>query len=112
LPLLIELREYAIAQSANFLEFHLVDEVPMAVEPKAIASAFTVASYLSNVDGLDEVFDHSRQSTVIDDIIRFAQQYPKRGIDHIAYHRYNPDRLKQARFRHFTIQPLNAPGDP
>ncbi|MEG4231862.1 hypothetical protein QUA40_07080 [Microcoleus sp. Pol11C3] len=60
-------------------------------------------------DGLDEVFDRATQSTVIDDIIRFAQQYPKAQV--LITSRivgYNPDRLQHAKFRHFTIQPLDT----
>jgi hypothetical protein len=109
LPLLIELREYAIAQSANFLEFlHRGRGADWQFDQKQLHQHLQSHPTLVMFDGLDEVFDHSLQSTVIDDIIRFTQQYPQaRVLITSRIIGYNPDRLKQARFRHFTIQPLN-----
>jgi hypothetical protein len=59
-------------------------------------------------DGLDEVFDRPTQATIIDDIIRFAQQYPQARI--LVTSRiigYQPERFQHAGFRQFTIQPLD-----
>ncbi|NER00068.1 MAG: NTPase (NACHT family), partial [Cyanothece sp. SIO2G6] len=59
-------------------------------------------------DGLDEVFDRPTQSAIIDDIIRFAQQYPQARV--VVTSRiigYNPERFRHADFRQFTIQPLD-----
>lgn len=109
LPLLIELREYAIAQSSNFLEFlHRGRGADWQFDQKQLHQYLQSHPTLVMFDGLDEVFDHSLQSTVIDDIIRFAQQYPQaRVLITSRIIGYNPDRLKQTGFRHFTIQPLN-----
>jgi len=54
-------------------------------------------------------FDRATQSTIIDDIIRFAGQYPQAQI--LITSRvigYSPEKLQQAEFRHFTIQPLDT----
>ncbi|WP_293152401.1 MULTISPECIES: NACHT domain-containing NTPase [unclassified Microcoleus] len=110
LPLLIELREYAIAQTHNFLEFlHCGRGVNWQFDRQQLHQHLQEHPTLVMFDGLDEVFDRATQSTVIDDIIRFAQQYPKAQV--LITSRivgYNPDRLQHAKFRHFTIQPLDT----
>jgi GTPase SAR1 family protein len=110
LPLLIELREYAIAQTHNFLEFlHCGRGVNWQFDRQQLDRHLQEYPTLVMFDGLDEVFDRATQSTVIDDIIRFSQQYPKAQI--LITSRiigYNPDRLQHAKFRHFTIQPLDT----
>lgn len=110
LPLLIELREYAIAQTHNFLEFlHCGRGVNWQFDRQQLDRHLQEYPTLVMFDGLDEVFDRATQSTVIDDIIRFAQQYPKAQV--LITSRivgYNPDRLQHAKFRHFTIQPLDT----
>ena len=110
LPLLIELREYAIAQTNNFLEFlHWGRGVNWQFDRQQLDRHLQEHPTLVMFDGLDEVFDRATQSTVIDDIIRFAQQYPKAQV--LITSRivgYNPDRLQHAKFRHFTIQPLDT----
>jgi hypothetical protein len=60
-------------------------------------------------DGLDEVFDRTIQSTVIDAIICFSQRYPKAQV--LVTSRiigYNPERLRHSGFQHFTIQSLDT----
>ena len=109
LPLLIELREYALTESANFLEFlHRRRGVDGQFAPTLLHEYLTQHSTLVMFDGLDEVFDRATQSTIIDDIIRFAEQYPLAKV--LVTSRiigYNPERLQHAQFRHFTIQPLD-----
>lgn len=109
LPLLVELREYALAESANFLEFlHRGRGVDWQFDPTVLHDYLTQHPTLVMFDGLDEVFDRAIQATIIDDIIRFAQQYPLAKI--LVTSRiigYNPERLQHAEFRHFTIQPLD-----
>lgn len=109
LPLLIELREYALAESANFLEFlHRGRGVDWQFDPTVLHDYLTQHATLVMFDGLDEVFDRATQAAIIDDIIRFAQQYPLAKI--LVTSRiigYNPERLQHAEFRHFTIQPLD-----
>jgi len=110
LPLLIELREYAITQVNDFLDFlHRGRGVNWQFDRQQLDQHLLEHPTLVMFDGLDEVFDRATQSTVIDDIIRFAQQYPKAQI--LITSRivgYNPERLKHAGFRHFTIQPLDT----
>jgi len=110
LPLLIELREFAINPSANFLEFlHRGRGVDWQFDQQQLHQHLLESPTLVMFDGLDEVFDRATQSTVIDDIIRFSQQYPKAQI--LVTSRiigYNPDRLQHSSFRHFTIQSLDT----
>ena len=110
LPLLIELREYVLAQSANFLEFlHRGRGVDWQFDQQQLHQHLQSQPTLVMFDGLDEVFDRATQSIIIDDIIRFSQQYPKAQI--LITSRiigYNPERLRHANFRHFTIQPLST----
>jgi hypothetical protein len=109
LPLLIELREYALAQTNNFLEFlHRGRGVDWQFDQQQLHQYLQDNPALVMFDGLDEVFDRATQAVIVDDMIRFAQQYPKAQI--LVTSRiigYNPDRLQQAGFRHFTIQSLN-----
>ncbi|WP_008319481.1 NACHT domain-containing protein [Leptolyngbya sp. PCC 6406] len=110
LPLLIELREFAITPSANFLEFlHRGRGVDWQFDQQQLHQHLLESPTLVMFDGLDEVFDRATQSTVIDDIIRFSQQYPKAQV--LVTSRiigYNPDRLQHSDFRHFTIQSLDT----
>lgn len=110
LPLLIELREFAINSSANFLEFlHRGRGVDWQFDRQQLHQHLLEFPTLVMFDGLDEVFDRTSQATVIDDIIRFSQQYPKAQV--LVTSRiigYNPDRLQHSGFRHFTIQSLDT----
>jgi len=110
LPLLIELREFAITPFANFLEFlHQGRGVDWQFDQHQLHQHLLEFPTLVMFDGLDEVFDRATQSTVIDDIIRFSQQYPKAQV--LVTSRiigYNPERLQQSGFRHFTIQSLDT----
>ncbi|NJO41317.1 MAG: NACHT domain-containing protein [Cyanobacteria bacterium RU_5_0] len=110
LPLLIELREFAINPSANFLEFlHRGRGVDWQFDQQQLHQHLLESPTLLMFDGLDEVFDRATQSTVIDDVIRFSQQYPKAQV--LVTSRiigYNPERLQHSGFRHFTIQSLDT----
>lgn len=110
LPLLIELREFAITPAANFLEFlHRGRGVDWQFDQQQLHQHLLECPTRVMFDGLDEVFDRTTQSTVIDDIIRFSQQYPKAQV--LVTSRiigYNPERLQHSGFRHFTIQSLNT----
>ncbi|NEQ70544.1 MAG: NACHT domain-containing protein [Symploca sp. SIO2D2] len=109
LPLLIELREYAIAQVKNFLEFlHCGKGADWQFDQKQLNEHLLEHPTLVMFDGLDEVFDRLTQSTIIDEIIRFSQQYPQARV--LVTSRiigYNPERFQQAGFHQFTIQPLD-----
>ncbi|MGB7316127.1 MAG: HEAT repeat domain-containing protein [Nodosilinea sp.] len=110
LPLLIELREFALNPSANFLEFlHRGRGVDWQFDQQQLHQHLLELPMLIMFDGLDEVFDRTTQSTIIDDIIRFSQQYPKAQV--LVTSRvigYSPDRLQHSEFRHFTIQSLDT----
>lgn len=110
LPLLIELREYAIASVNNFLEFLQRGRgVDWQFDQQQLHQYLQENQVLVMFDGLDEVFDRATQAGIVDDIIRFAQLYPKAQI--LITSRiigYNPERLRQAGFQHFTIQPLDT----
>ncbi|QZZ22754.1 NACHT domain-containing protein [Leptothermofonsia sichuanensis E412] len=110
LPLLIELREFAINPSANFLEFlHRGRGVDWQFDQHQLHQHLVEFPTLIMFDGLDEVFDRATQSTVINDIIRFSRQYPKAQV--LVTSRiigYNPEQLQHSGFRHFTIQSLNT----
>ncbi|NER97042.1 MAG: NACHT domain-containing protein [Symploca sp. SIO1B1] len=108
LPLLIELREYAIAQEKNFLEFlHCGKGADWQFDQKQLHEHLLEHPTLVMFDGLDEVFGRPTQSTIIDEIIRFSQQYPQARV--LVTSRiigYNPERFQQSGFHQFTIQPL------
>ena len=109
LPLLIELRDYVLAQSTHFLEFlHRGRGADWQFDQQQLHQHLLENPTLVMFDGLDEVFDRATQSAVIDDIIRFTQQYPQTRI--LVTSRiigYNPERFQHAEFRQFTIQPLD-----
>lgn len=110
LPLLIELREFALADSASFLDFlHRGRGVDWQFDQQQLHQHLLEAPTLVMFDGLDEIFDRATQSAVIDDIIRFAQQYPQARV--LVTSRivgYNHERLQHSGFRHFTIQSLDT----
>jgi len=109
LPLLIELREYVLARSPNFLDFlHQGSGADWQFDQQQLHQHLLENPTLVMFDGLDEVFDRPTQSTVIDDIIRFAQQYPKARV--LVTSRiigYSPERFQHAGFHQFTIQSLD-----
>lgn len=113
LPLLIELREYALAQSTGFLNFlHSGSGANWQFDQQQLHQYLLENPTLVMFDGLDEVFDRPAQATIIDDIIRFAQCYPQARVlvtsRIIGYHKYNAEKFKHAGFHQFTIQALNT----
>ena len=109
LPILIELREYGISSSTNFLEFlHQARGVDWQLDQQALHQHLQNEATIVMFDGLDEVFDRAIQVTVINDIIRFSRLYPKAKI--LVTTRiigYNPEYFKHADFRHLTLQPFD-----
>jgi predicted NACHT family NTPase len=109
LPLLIELREYVLADSGSFLDFlHRGRGADWQFDQQQLHQHLLEHPTLVMFDGLDEVFDRSTQSAVIDDIIRFAQQYSQARV--LVTSRiigYSPERFRHAKFRQFTIQSLD-----
>jgi GTPase SAR1 family protein len=109
LPLLIELREYVLDGMKGFLEFwHRGRGADWQFDLLQLHQHLLEQPTIVMFDGLDEVFDRATQSAIVDDIVRFSQQYPK--VQVLVTSRiigYNPERLQQAGFKQFTIQPLD-----
>jgi hypothetical protein len=112
LPLLIELREYALdpSDAKNFLDF--LSRGMMAdwkLDRHQLHEYLRTKPSLVMFDGLDEIFDSQLRKSIINDIANFAtQQYPNAKI--VVTSRvvgYNPDRLRRVKFRHFTLQELD-----
>lgn len=114
IPLLIELRTYIRRRDNNecnnFLEFfhkcsgnvHHLNQLQLHEQLKA-------GNALVMFDGLDEVFEPGKREDVITDIHRFTNQYPDTRV--ILTSRvigYKPQRLRDAEFRHFMLQDLDA----
>ncbi len=111
-PLLIELREYVNDRSASdsFLEFlELGTRADRRFDRHQLDEYLRTKPCLVMFDGLDEVFDRQHYQCVVDQIANFAtQQYPAAKI--IVTSRiigYNPERLRDANFQHFTLQELD-----
>ncbi len=109
LPLLIELREYALAGVHGFLEFwQRGRSADWQFDPQQLHQHLRSQPTIVMFDGLDEVFDRATQGTIVDEIVRFSQMYPLAQV--LVTSRiigYNPERLQQADFKQFTIQPLD-----
>ena len=110
LPLFIELQDYALWGAGGFLEFfHGGRGADWCFDRVQLDAYLRENSALLMLDWLDEVFDRSMQAAIVDEIIRFSHQYPKVRI--LVTSRvvgYNPDRLQNTGFRHFTIQSLEV----
>jgi predicted NACHT family NTPase len=110
LPLLVELREYIRdrATPASVLEFfhrgtRTIQKLNQADLDKQLRSGRAQVLF----DGLDEVFDPVRREEVITEIIRFTNEY--KNVRVVVTSRivgYNPERLRDAEFRHLTLQDL------
>ena len=60
-------------------------------------------------DGLDEVFEPKKREEAITDIINFTQKYPQvRVLVTSRVIGYKPQRLRDAKFRHFMLQDLES----
>jgi predicted NACHT family NTPase len=109
LPLLIELREYALAGVSGFLAFlHGGRSADWHLDEQQLHQHLLGQGTVVMFDGLDEVFDRATQSTIVDEIVRFSQMYPLAQV--LVTSRiigYNPERLQNADFKQFTIQPLD-----
>jgi HEAT repeat protein/GTPase SAR1 family protein len=111
-PLLIELREYVNdrSQSKTFLDFlERSVRADCNFDRDKLDEHLQTKSSLVMFDGLDEIFDPQDYEAVVDEIAKFAtQKYPKVKI--IVTSRvvdYNPERLRDVNFQHFTLQNLN-----
>ncbi len=112
LPLLIELRDYnrwECQKGKSFLKYlndaqtwHRLNQRTMdhlLKQPDRVVLM---------LDGLDEIFDPAQRKLVINDIHRFSNKYPNTPV--VVTSRvvgYEPQRLRDADFRHFMLQDLD-----
>lgn len=114
IPLLIELRAYMRRREDkechNFLEFfHKCSGAISHLNQHQLHEQLLAGKALVMFDGLDEVFDPGKREDVITDIHRFTNEYPK--VQVIVTSRvigYKAQRLRDAEFRHFILQDLEA----
>jgi hypothetical protein len=112
LPLLIELRDYNRWQCSGGKSFprylheastwHRLNQQTLDHLLKQPGRVVLL------LDGLDEVFDPAQRQDVINDIHRFSNEYP--GTRLVVTSRvvgYQPQRLRDAEFRHFMLQDLD-----
>ncbi|MBD2499726.1 HEAT repeat domain-containing protein [Anabaena azotica] len=114
IPLLIELRTYMRRRDDkecdSFLEF--LDKCSGTIEhlnQHQLHEQLQAGNALVMFDGLDEVFEAGKREDVITDIHRFTNEYP--NVQVIVTSRvigYKPQRLRDAEFRHFMLQDLDA----
>jgi len=114
IPLLIELRTYIRRREnnecSNFLEFfHKCSGIVHHLNQNQLHENLKAGNALVMFDGLDEVFELGKREDVITDIHRFTNVYPNvRVIVTSRVIGYKPQRLRDAEFRHFMLQDLNA----
>lgn len=110
IPLLIELRKYIKDRNLpkDFLEFfHQGSDVICRLNRHQLHHSLEEGNALVMFDGLDEVFDPAVRDTIITEIIRFTNEYKKvRVVVTSRIIGYKSQRLRDAQFRHFTLQDL------
>ncbi|MEM7581520.1 MAG: NACHT domain-containing protein, partial [Cyanobacteria bacterium P01_A01_bin.80] len=114
IPLLIELRTYIRRRDEkecnNFLEFfHKCSGALHHLNQLQLQTQLKEGNALVMFDGLDEVFNPGQREDVITDIHRFTNEYP--NVQVIVTSRvigYKHQRLRDAEFKHFMLQDLEA----
>ncbi|WYL92882.1 MAG: HEAT repeat domain-containing protein [Gloeotrichia echinulata IR180] len=117
IPLLVELRTYIQAQhdqkSPNPLDFFQPDSG--FISPLNPPQLYQIHQLLQQgkafvmFDGLDEVVEHRKREQVITEIIHFTKIYPHvRMLVTSRVISYQPQRLRDAKFRHFILQDLES----
>jgi predicted NACHT family NTPase len=114
IPLLIELRTYIrnrdSHQCKDFLEFfHQSSGAICHLNQHQLHDRLKAGKAFMMFDGLDEVFDPGKREDLITDIIRFTNDYPQVRV--VVTSRpigYKPQRLRDANFRSFMLQDLDA----
>ncbi|MGB1109450.1 MAG: NACHT domain-containing protein, partial [Gammaproteobacteria bacterium] len=111
-PLLIELNAYARWRCEGRKDFiRFLEEAPIWHEwqPGQLTELTQQDSRaVLMLDGLDEIFEHPLREEVINDIQRFSDSHPQLPI--LVSSRvvgYQPQRLRDAGFRHFMLQDLD-----
>jgi energy-coupling factor transporter ATP-binding protein EcfA2 len=111
LPLVIELREYTRdrVNPANFLEFfHRGTRTIYKLNQLELDRKLRSGTALVMFDALDEVVNPDDRQAIIREIINFSNEYDKIKI--IITSRivgYNAEHLREAGFRHLTLQELS-----
>jgi len=110
IPILIELRSYLRqfkdGHCKNFLEY--LHDAPGAIchlNKLKLQAELKKGNALVMFDGLDEVFDPAQREDIINDIIRFSDEYP--NVQIIVTSRiigYKDERFRNSEFRHFMLQ--------
>ncbi|HEY9650829.1 MAG TPA: NACHT domain-containing protein, partial [Coleofasciculaceae cyanobacterium] len=114
LPLLIELRRYVQSRDKqkcqNFVEFCQQGHgFIYPLHSQQLNERLRTGMVFVLFDGLDEVFEASKREEVITEIIRFTQDYPQvRVLVTSRVIGYQPQRLRDEKFRHFMLQDLEA----
>ncbi|MBD2344403.1 HEAT repeat domain-containing protein [Anabaena subtropica] len=114
IPLLIELRTYMRRREnnecSNFIDFfHKSSGIVHHLNQHKLHEQLKTGNALVMFDGLDEVFELGKREDIITDIHRFTNQYPDvRVIVTSRVIGYKPQRLRDAEFRHFMLQDLEA----
>ena len=112
LPILIELRAYAqdIGAPTSFLDFLESGEGCMwHFSQRETDNWLRTHDSLVIFEGLDEIFDPVRRHETTRAILRFATEYGRARI--IVTSRtvgYNAQDLRNAQFRHFTLQDFSV----
>ncbi len=113
IPLVIDLGTYGRWQCDGRKDFvRFLEEAPVWHEwPRGLLGRLLEqpGRVVLLLDGLDEVFDVPTREAVINDIQRFSSQFAHTPI--VVTSRvvgYQPQRLRDAEFRHFMLQDLDA----
>ena len=113
IPLLIELRSYARDQQAgrcrDILTFLHSGNITCRLNQQQLHDKLSAGQAIALFDGIDEVFDPELRDRVVTDIHRFTNDYP--AVQVIVTSRwlgYKAQRLRDAGFRHFMLQDLEA----
>jgi len=113
IPLVVELGPYARWQCDGRKDFvRFLEEAPVWHEwPRGLLGRLLEqpGRVVLLLDGLDEVFDVPMRESVINDIQRFASQFP--NVPVVLTSRvvgYQAQRLREAEFRHFMLQDLDS----
>ncbi len=113
LPLLIELRLYGRDKQEGkcdgLLSFIHKGNVTCRLNEHQLHEKLKESSAIALFDGIDEIFDPGLREEVVRDIHRFSNDYP--GVQIIVTSRwlgYKGQTLRDAGFRHFMLQELEA----
>jgi GTPase SAR1 family protein len=113
IPLVVELGAYGRWQCEGRKDFvRYLEEAPVWHEwPRGLFGRLLEqpGRVVLLLDGLDEVFDVPTRESVINDIQRFSSQFA--NVPVVLTSRvvgYQPQRLRDAEFRHFMLQDLDA----